>query len=207
MIFDLQPPDPGIEFVVASRGMSKGIAQTEGPQALIRPYVQLGPVQVAAQWKNLTSPVAGGESSAIVSVAPKVGKFQFGGSVAYKLLTGVHGPTDNKSWEFTGNVTRKFGKLSLRVNAIYSPDDLGSAERSIFVEGGPTLEIGKNTRISGAIGRRDRVNGDDYTAFNAGIAQTLFKGVTLDGRFYGNNQSDLGEFFEDRLVVSARMSF
>ena len=48
---------------------------------------------------------------------------------------------------------------------------------------------------------------DDYTAFNAGIAHTLFKGVTLDARYYGTNQSDLGEFLEDRLVVSARMSF
>ena len=207
MIFDLPPPDPGIEFVVASRGMSKGVAQTEGPQALVRPYVQMGPVQLAVQWKNLSSPVAGGEASTVLSVAPKLGQFQLNGSVAYKLLTGVRGPTDNKSWEFAGNVTRKFGKLSLRVAAIYSPDDLGSAERSLFVEGGPTYEISKTTRISGAIGRRDRVNGDDYTAFNAGVAHTLFKGMTLDARYYGTNRSDLGEFLEDRLVVSARMSF
>lgn len=207
MMFDLPPPDPGIEFVVASRGMTKGIAQTEGPQALVRPYVQLGPVQVAAQWKNLSSPIAGGEAAATVSVAPKLGKFQFGATAAYKFQTGVREPTDDKSWEFTGNVSRKFGKLSIRVNAIYSPDDLGGAERSIFVEGGPTLELSKTTRISGAIGRRDRVNGVDYTAFNAGIAHTLFKGVTLDARYYGTNQSDLGEFLEDRLVVSARMSF
>ena len=206
-MFDLPPPDPGIEFVVASRGMSKGIAQTEGPQALIRPYVQLGPVQVAAQWKNLSSPVAGGEASAIVSVAPKLGQFQFGASAAYKMQTGVREPTDDKSWEFTGNVSRKFGTLSIRVNAVYSPDDLGGAKRSLFVEGGPTLEIDKTTRISGAIGRRDRVNGDDYTAFNAGVTHTPFKGVTLDARYYGTNQSDLGEFLEDRLVVSAKMSF
>jgi hypothetical protein len=206
-MFDLPPPNPGIEFVVASRGMSKGIAQTDGPQALVRPFVQLGPVQVGAQWKNLTSPVAGGEASTFIALAPKLGQFQLNGSAAYKLQTGVNGPTDNKSWEFTGSVTRKFGKVSLRVAAIYSPDDLGGAKRSLFVEGGPTLEIGKTTRISGAIGRRDRVKGDDYTAFNAGISKTLFNGVTLDARYYGTNQSDLGEFLEDRLVVSARMSF
>jgi hypothetical protein len=206
-MFDLPPPDPGIEFVVASRGMSKGIAQTEGPQALVRPFVQIGPVQLAAQWKNLSSPVAGGEASAIASVAPKIGQFQLNAGAAYKLQTGVRGPTDNKSWEFTGNITRKLGKVSLRVAAIYSPDDLGSAKRSLFVEGGPTLEIGKSTRISGAIGRRDRVNGDDYTAWNAGIARTMFKGMTLDARYYGTNQSELGEFLEDRLVVGARMSF
>ena len=207
MMFDLPPPDPGIEFVVATRGMSKGIAQTEGPQAIVRPFIQMGPVQLATQWKNLSSPVAGGEASAILSVAPRLGQFQLNASAAYKLQTGVRGPTDNKSWEFAGNVTRKFGKLSLRVAAVYSPDDLGSAERSLFVEGGPSFELGKSTRISGSIGRRDRVNGDDYTAYNAGIARTLFKGVTLDARYYGTNRSDLGEFLEDRLVVSARMSF
>jgi len=206
-MFDLPPPDPGIEFVVASRGMSKGIAQTEGPQALVRPFVQLGPVQAGAQWKNLTSPVAGGEASTFLAVAPKLGQFQLNAGVAYKLFTGVRGPTDNKSWEFTGSVTRKFGKLGLRVAAIYSPDDLGSAERSLFIEGGPIFELNKTTRISGAIGRRDRINGDDYTAFNAGIAKTLFKGVTLDARYYGTNQSDLGEFLEDRIVISSRFSF
>ena len=206
-MFDLPPPDPGIEFAVSSRGMSKGIAQTDGPQALVRPFIQIGPVQLATQWKNLSSPVAGGEASAIVSVAPKLGKFQLNASAAYKAQTGVHEPTDDKSWEFTGSISRKFGKVSLRINAIYSPDDLGGAKRSLFVEGGPTLEIGKTTRLSAGIGRRERVNGDDYTAFNAGVAKTLFKGVTLDARFYGTNRSSLGDFFEDRLVISTRMSF
>ena len=206
-MIDFPPLDPGIEVVVASRGMSKGVAQTEGPQLVAKPFVQMGPVQVGAQWKNLSSATAGGESSLFANVAPKLAGFQMNLGVAYKMQTGVTEPTDDKSWEFTGNITRKFGKPSLRLAAVYSPDDLGSAERSLFVEGGPTLEIGKTTRLSAAIGRRDRVNGDDYTAFNAGIAKTLFKGAILDARFYGTNRSHLGEFFEDRVVVSARMSF
>ena len=206
-MWDLPPPDPGIEVVVASRGMSKGVAQTEGPQVIVRPFVQTGPVQLGGQWKNISSAVAGGEAALFANVAPKVSGFQLNLGVAFKMQTGVQAPTDDKSWEFTGNVTRKFGKLSLRLAAVYSPDDLGGARRSLFVEGGPTLEIGKTTRLSAAIGRRDRVNGDDYTAFNAGVSKTLFKGVTLDARFYGTNRSDLGEFLEDRLVVSARMAF
>ena len=205
-MIDLPPPDPGIEITVSSRGMSKGVAQTEGPQVVAKPFVQMGPVQLGGQWKNVSSAVAGGEAALFANVAPKLGKIQLNFGVSYKFQTGVDGPTDDKSWEFTGSAIRKFGRLSLRVAAVYSPDDLGGANRSIFVEGGPTLEIGKATRVSAAIGRRDRVNGDDYTAFNAGIAQTIFKGVTLDARYYGTNQSDLGEFFEDRLVVSARMS-
>ncbi|HYC94102.1 MAG TPA: TorF family putative porin [Sphingomicrobium sp.] len=206
-MWDLPPPDPGIEIVVATRGMSKGVAQTEGPQLIARPFVQLGPVQVGAQWKNVSSPVAGGEAAAFANVAPKLGKFQLNLGIAYKFQTGVKEPTDDKSWEFTGSVARKFGKMSLRLAAVYSPDDLGGARRSIFIEGGPTVEIDKSTRISAAIGRRDRIKGDDYTAFNVGVTRTIFKGVTLDARFYGTNRSDISEFFEDRFVATARMAF
>lgn len=206
-MFDLPPPDPGIEVVVASRGMSKGIAQTEGPQVVARPFIQMGSVQLGTQWKNVSSAVAGGEAAIVANVAHKFGMFQLNMGATYKFLTGVHEPTDDKSWEFTGSATGKFGKLGLRVAAIYSPDDLGGAKRSIFVESGPTLEIGKATRLSAAIGRRDRVKGDDYIAFNAGIAKVIFKGMTLDARYYGSNRSDLGEFLHDRLVVSARMAF
>ena len=206
-MWDLPPPDPGIEIVIATRGLSKGVAQTEGPQLVARPFIQLGPVQLGTQWKNVSSAVAGGEGAAFASIAPKLGDFQLNLGVAYKFQTGVKEPTDDKSWEFTGGVTRKFGKVSLRVAAVYSPDDLGSAERSIYVEGGPTVEIGKNTRISGAVGRRNRVKGDDYTSFNAGVTRTVFKGVTLDARFYGTNRSDISELFDDRFVATARMAF
>lgn len=206
-MWDLPPPDPGIEIVVATRGISKGVAQAEGPQLIARPFIHLGPVQLGTQWKNVSSAVAGGEAAAFANVAPKLGKFQLTLGVAYKFQTGVKEPTDDKSWEFTGNVTRKFGKVSLRISAVYSPDDLGGAKRSVFVEGGPTMEIGKNTRISGAIGRRDRIKGDDYAAFNVGVTRTIFKGVTLDARFYGTDRSDISDFFEDRFVATARMSF
>jgi hypothetical protein len=206
-MWDLPPPEPGIEVVVATRGMSKGVAQSEGPQLVARPFIQLGPVQAGMQWKNVSSAVAGGEAAAFANVAPKLGDFQLNLGVAYKFQTGVREPTDDKSWEFTGGVTRKFGKVSLRISAVYSPDDLGSAERSIFVEGGPTVEIGKSTRISGAVGRRDRIKGDDYTAFNLGVTQTIFKGVSVDARYYGTNRSDISELFEDRFVATARMAF
>ena len=205
-MFDLPPPDPGIELNIATRGMSKGIAQTEGPQLVAKPYVQFGAAQVGMQWKNVTSPVAGGEAAAYAILAPKLGKFQLHLGAAYKFQTGVREPADDRSWEFTGSATRKYGKVSLRLGTIYSPDDLGGAKRSLVIEGGPTLELGKTTRISAAIGYRSRVNGDDYTAFNAGLAKTLFKGLTLDARLYGTNRNDLGENYKERIVVSARMA-
>lgn len=207
MFIDLPPLDPGIEFNVASRGMSKGIAQTEGPQVVAKGFLQSGIVQVGAQWKNVTSPVAGGEGAIFANVAPKLGSLQFNLGVAHKFQTGVREPTDDHSWEFTGAVTRKFGKLSLRGSLVYSPDDLGSARRSLYWEGGPTLELGKSTCLLAIIGRRNRVDGPDYTSYSAGISRTLFKGATVDLRWYDTNHHELGENFKRRAVVSAKLAF
>lgn len=203
---DLPPIDPGIEFVVASRGMSKGIAQTKGPQVIARPFIQSGLVQVGFQWKNLTSSVADGESSLFVILTPKLKEFQVSLGVAYKSMTGVREATDEHSWEFTGSVTRKVGKLGLRLAAVYSPNDLGGARQSLFLEGGPSFDLTKTARLSANIGHRGRVNGDDYTAFNAGIAKALFNGVTLDARYYDTNRGELGFPYKARVVISVRMA-
>lgn len=95
----------------------------------------------------------------------------------------------------------------MRVAAVYSPDDLGSAGRCLFVEASPTVELDKTTRLSAGVGRRSRVNGDNYTAFNAGLAKTIFKGVTVDVRWHDTNRSSLSFPYQGRGVVSARMAF
>lgn len=204
-MWDLPPPDPGFEIVVASRGMSKGIAQTDGVQVIPKAFLQLGPVQVGGQWKNVSSPVADGEAAAFVNYAPKLGAFQLTLGAAYKFQTNVTGNPDDDSFEFTGAVSRKFGKVGLRAGAVYSPDDLGGARRSLYLEGGPSLDIRKTTRLSANIGRRSRRGGADYTSFNVGFSETLVKKLTVDLRYYDTAQSELGEVYRGRVVVSARL--
>ena len=48
MPFGLPPPDPAIELFVASRGMTQGLSQSDGPQVIPRAYVRFGEVQVGA---------------------------------------------------------------------------------------------------------------------------------------------------------------
>jgi uncharacterized protein (TIGR02001 family) len=206
-MWDLPPPDPGIEIVLSSRGMSKGIAQTDGVQVIPKAFVQFGAIQVGGQWKNVSSPVADGEAAAFVNYSPKLGPYQLTLGAAYKFQTHVTADTDDDSFEFTASAGRKFGRLSVKVSAIYSPDDLGSARQSLYLEGGPGFEIDKSTRLSANIGHRSRERGFDYTTFNAGIARTFFKKLTVDLRYYDTNRGELGEIYHNRVVLSGRLAF
>ena len=206
-MFDLPPPDPAIEVVFASRGMSKGIAQTEGPQLIVRPSAKFGDVQLGAQWKNVTSAVAGGEGAIFIGWGRDVAGFQLSLQAAHKFQTGVHEPTDDHSWEFSGGLSRKFDKVTVRGSVVYSPDDLGGARRSIYWEAGPSLDLTRTFRLFANVGHRARRQGDDYTSFNGGVSTTIVPRATIDLRWYDTNRHDLGENFQGRAVVSARMAF
>jgi uncharacterized protein (TIGR02001 family) len=206
-MFDLPPPDPGFEFFVASRGISKGLAQTEGPQFIPKAFVQMGPVQLGGQWKNVTSPVAEGEGAIFANASRAVGPVQLNVGITYKFQTAVRGPTDSKAWEFTGGLSGKHKRFGARLNAVYSPDDFGSTRQSLYVEAGPSLEIDKTTRLSANLGRRERKGSPDYTSFNIGATKTLFKKLALDLRYYDTAQSELGEVYRGRVIASARLTF
>lgn len=205
MWIDLPPPVPAAEVSIATRGMSKGIAQTDGPQLLAKGYLKLGSVQFGGQWKNVTSSSADGEAAIFASTSRKLGTVRLSGGVAYKFQTGVRGHADSTSWEFSAGATQKFGPVSLRTTAVYSPDDLGPARRSLFVEGGPAVQLAKGWTASATIGHRSRDGGADYTAFNAGISK-LAGPLQLDLRYFETNRSELGTNYHRRIVAAVKLS-
>jgi len=206
MVFDLPPPDPAVVVSIASRGMSKGISQTNGPQLLAKGSLRFGDVQLGAQWKNVSSTSAKGEGAAFTTVSHKFGALQVSGGIAWKFQTGVRRKTDSTSIELSAAASRKLGPVSLQANAIYSPDDLGSARRSLFVEAGPAVQLGSGWTASAALGHRSREQGTDYTAFNAGVTKSI-RWLQLDLRYYDTNRSDVGSPYRTRIVGSARLSF
>jgi hypothetical protein len=204
-MFALPPFDPGIEISVASHGMSKGVSQTDHAQVVSKLFVAHRDVQVGAQWKNVDQSGASGEFSTFVNWTGRFGQLQLGGGAAYKISTGTRPGWDGRSVELSAGATRKFGKLSLRLSGVFSPDDLGPAVQSLYVEGGPAFDVDRSLRLSANIGRRERAGSPDYTAFNAGIAKTLFKRLTIDARYYRTDRASLGDTYRDRLVVTARL--
>lgn len=68
----MPPSPPTVEISIASRGVSKGVSQTDGPQAVIRTELPVGPIYIAAYVKNVTSTIADGETGLVAGVQTKV---------------------------------------------------------------------------------------------------------------------------------------
>lgn len=204
--FDLPPPDPLIEFSIASRGYSKGVAQTDDLQLVVRPEVAFGSLRIGAYAKNVASPAFDGEFGASVGYRKAFGKTELSGSAAIKHLFDPVGNVDKAALELAFAATRAVGKLKPRVSVTYSPDDLGPTGKSLYWEGGAAYQFIKQTSASAGIAIRSRDGGPDYTSFNAGLAHRLGP-FTADVRYYDTNKNNLGTYFHRRVVVNLRARF
>ena len=206
-MFELPPFDPGIEIVAASQGMSKGLRQTDGAQIVIRPELALGPFFVGGQYRNLDSPSADGELWGLAGLRGEAGGFALAASIIYKRWIATNGRPDRDAVELHGSAARPIGPVTARLAVHYSPDDLGSTGASLYVEGGATLRIAAGTDLLAHASRRERDNGPDYTAFNAGISHNILRHFTAELRYYDTSRSGVDDTYRGRLVASLRMRF
>lgn len=203
----LPPPDPAIEIVLASTGMSKGLSQTEGAQVVGRGELAFGNFFLSVLGKNLTSPSTEGEVQLGAGGRLRLGGFDVTVSATAKKWVDTTGDPDAEAAEFTASAQRSFGKLTPRVQVIYSPDDLGSTTHSVFAEGGLGWKIHPKVQLSANIGRRERGNSPDYWAGNVGAALTINRNFTAEVRYYDTDKSDLDEPFDERIVAALRAKF
>ena len=205
-MFDLPPPDPAIEFNLASTGMSKGLAQTDGPQALVRGELAFGPVYVGAYAKNVDSSSAEGVAAALIGFRTTQAGLDLGASAGWKRAVDPAPGSDADALEVTAFASRRFGPITPRLSVTWSPDDLGSTTRSIFAELGASYRLGHSIWASAAAGRRERGGGPDYSAWNAGVTWTPIDHVALDLRYYDTDGGS-DHPYRGRLVASGRVRF
>ena len=206
-MFELPPPDPAIEIHLASRGYSKGLAQTDGAQFLIRGELEAGPLFAQAQWKNIDTNNAGGEGLVLVGLHRTLGGFDVRVTAGYKVLTSPGAPADEDAFEFTAQVSRAFGRVTPRLQLTFSPDDTGGTRQSLYAEASAAFRLARNTSLTAYAGRRERSGGDDYTTFGAGLAQKIGDHVTAELRWYDTLQSARGDAYEGRAVAALRLRF
>lgn len=207
MFTDLPPPDPSIEISAYTRGYSKGLAQTDDAQLVVRGEVAFGSVSVGGQWKNITNSLADGEAQLNLGYETNVAGVDLSLQGGYHFLTGLDGPGDTQRVEFNLTATREIGAVTPRISATYSPDDFGGTGESLYLEAGVGVEVLPRTTISANLGWRERSNNSDYTSFNAGIAYKIVRQVTVELRYYDTAQSALGDVYEGRFVGALRLRF
>jgi len=186
--------------------MSKGIAQTEGPQLLVRGELTFEDFYLGAQAKNVSSSTADGEAAALIGIRESVAGFDVGASAAWKRAISPVGGSDVNSLEFSGSVARSIGALTPRVSIVWSPDDVGTTGRTVFAEAGASYVVSRSVVASAAVGRRHRIGGADYTAWNAGLSWTAYKHFSVDVRYY-DSDGDTGQPYRARVVAAGRLSF
>ena len=205
-MFDLPPPIPSIEFNLASTGMSKGLAQTDGPQVLVRGELGFGSLYVGGYAKNVDSSSSDGEAAALIGLRTKAAGFDLSASAAWKRAIDPTPGFNADALEVSAVIAPPLGAFTPRLSIVWSPDDLGSTGRTIFVEAVGGYRIGKSLIASAAVGRRERNGGPDYSAWNAGVSWTPVKRVALDLRYYDTDGGDTHPF-QARVVASGRVKF
>ena len=114
-MIDLHHPDPGIEISIATRGISKGLTQTDGAQLVVRPELAFGDLYLGAYAKNVTSTTSDGEGGPAIGLRTRAGGFNLAASATLKLSIDPAEGSDAEALELAGSAARRFGPLNLRL--------------------------------------------------------------------------------------------
>ena len=202
----LPPPVPAIEFNIASTGMSKGIAQTKGPQFLTRGELAFGAIYLGVYIKNVDASTSDAEAAALVGVRTKAAGFDLAASAAWKRAVDPAPGSDTNALEVSASASRKIGRVTPRLSVVWSPDDLGGTRSTVFAEAGASYRFAKALSASAAVGRRERQGGANYNAWNAGLTWDAWKHLSVDLRYYDTNAGS-AQPFRARAVLSAKARF
>jgi uncharacterized protein (TIGR02001 family) len=207
-MLDLSPPNPALQVVVATIGMSKGEAQTTGPQVVATGGLDFGVFSLGAYGKNVHS--GNGEvveAGASIGIQRTVAGFQLHASAQGEQRIGRAAVANTTALELQAGAARTFGPLTATATVIYSPNDLGATGRSVYGEAGLKWQLRKGTVLSGSVGRREVKASPDYSAWSLGVTQSIGRHIQLDLRWYDTNKSQLGQPYRSRFVAALKTSF
>lgn len=202
----LMPPVPALQISVFSSGTTKGIAQTKGAQVIGRGELAFGPVYVGGYLKNVTAATWDGEAGAFIGLRTKFNGFNLAASATLRRAIDPRPGTDAIAVDLAALIGHPIGKITPSVSIIYTPDEIGPVKRSIYAEAGATYALPKHFSASAFVGRRHRINGLDYTAWNAGVSWSPVKQLQFDARYWDTDATSQWPY-KARFVVSGSLRF
>lgn len=147
------------------------------------------------------------ELNSIVGVRPEIAGFAFNFSAAYKWRVNSDPGVDDDEFELTADVERTIGPAAARLRVQYAPDAGGGTKSFTWIEARLGWTINERLEATTTLGRRDRVGGDDYAAWDAGFTYALDEHLDLDLRYYDTNRDNDGVEYADTVVASLALAF
>lgn len=207
MPMDMLPP-PAIEIVVSNQGMDKGLLEEDGVQVIGGIRFDLSKnVYVRGSLKNVDDVSGKGEATAAVGARTTVKGVALTGEVAYKRGVDPLPGADNEAVELTASAAKQLGPVHTTVTVQYSPNALGLAKKSVWVEGAGRVALDSKMSLVGSVGHAERDNANDYTAYSVGAEYALTTNVTAGVRYYDTARDDLGRTYKDRVIAGVRFNF
>lgn len=204
-MIDLPPVTPSVEISVATDGIYQGVTQTGGEYQVVgKARLTAGKVYVEGSAKNVELDTgADAELAVAAGVTANAFGLSFDSAVIYRNYQGTRPGLAQDQFEIQSSAARDFGPVSAKVTYTFSPDVYGPAEQSHFVEAAAAFDVVDGTRISAAVGRRDQVDGQDYTVWNVGLTQRLTDRISADVRYYDSEVVDRFNDADDARIVGA----
>lgn len=207
-MIDYQAIDPTVEVVVANDASRWGVGKSSQDYYVsVSASGEVGAVYFGAEANNADYGVgADNEIMLFGGVNTELAGFQVTVGGKYRKMIGST-LADNEAIEFFATAEREFGPVALRTTVGYSPDDFAGEKNTWFAEAGASYVYGAN-EISGAYGTKwGGFANSEYDAWNVGYTRGLATGLAVDVRYYNTDQGAWGEPFDDRTVVSLKVSF
>lgn len=147
------------------------------------------------------------ELNAVAGVRPYVQGFDLNFSLAYRWRADTNSGIDDDEIELTADASRSIGPASARLRVQYSPDGGSRADQATWVEARLGWDLTPRLNASGAVGRRERQGGVDYTGWNLGVAYDLTDRAQIDVRYHGTDADSQGREWDDGVVAAVLFDF
>jgi hypothetical protein len=207
-MFDLPPPTPTVQVEFATTGMASGIAQTVGPQLVVRGGLDFKVFQLGTYTKNVEAGgIKGVEAGVSIDVRRMVAGFTLDGQALFKRRFGMSASGDATEWDLSLIASRPVGPVTAIATVVYTHDIYGPAAQTLLIQGGLQYKMLAGTVLAASFGHRFEQSGNDYTEYNLGVTQAIGKRFQLDLRWYDTAQSELGYNYRARFVAALTASF
>jgi len=202
--------DISFDFAVGTDNRSKGASKSEGdPYAMAGVEWEANGFYVGAEGQSIDHS-NGSNLEAQISAGwrPEAAGFDFDLSATHKWYVDANPGTENQAWEFTADVSRQLTeRVDARVRFQYSPDSAGSTRSWTWVEARGRVRVHPRVRLSAAVGRREQVNGRDYTAWNVGADFKINDHARLDLRWYDTDVANPSATYSEAVVAVLSLGF